>query len=1145
MTGLQAQLWSKATAGVRDSETAALTVPSTSSGMTASTAPSGTALAANTSYFVVFQGRPSGTEITTTGSEAARPRRRPAGGRRGRWPAIALAALLAGPAGSAAADEDLDFLVHGVSEIARPGVPGALCVYGPDAFPVVAGVVAGGAEAPVVAAGGWQDGRVVAFGHDGYFDGATLDVADTGRFVANAVRWTGRTSHPRVGVVGRSALLARLVEAGLDAVEATLTPESLAGIDVVAVVMWNQTEPEIGALSSFLRAGGGLVTASTGWGWAQLHPDRDLSLDYAGNRLFRRPGIGWLYDSAAGTSAQGYIVDGPPHSLTHAVAAIDALEARRDGGRALDAQERRQAVATLDHVLQCLPPDDLRVLPRLRALMDEGDGAGRWPSTESPVGRDDVTSRLAAALYVRDHGRTPAESVRAHPAAADFPGAVPPAAARIGRRVAVDTAVPRWHSTGLYAAPGELVTVTVPDAAARSGGLHIRVGAHTDAIWDHAEWRRMPEISRRFAVSRSRMHVANAFGGLIYVEVEPHLDLGTLQVEIQGAVAAPLFVDGETDPVEWREEVRHAPAPWAEIAGRNIVLTTEAGVVRQLDDPSAVAEVWDRVLDLDAELAGWPVPRPHPERFVVDRQLTEGYMHAGYPMMAHLDQKARLVDAVHLRTCRYEPTQSNWGFFHEAGHLHQSSHWTFDGTSEVTVNLFTLYVHEFLCGIPVAENWRGSEEFRTRQMLRHDFDRPDFERWKRDPFLALAMYEQMQQAFGWDAFREVFAEYLRTPTEELPHNDDGEKRDQWLMRFSRTVGHNLGPFFQAWGVPTSLAARDAVAELPVWLPAESQPAHRAVRLGDLGADGRGDVLLRHLDGRWFLYPMAGGRHVAAERGAVDLPGDRAWRFVGVGDFDGAGGDEVLLRHSDGHWRLHAMAGRERLGDATEPRLPRSGQYWPAAVGDFNGDGTDDVLLRHDRGHWRLCPMKGGGLDAAGCLGARIADSLEYGFEGVGDFDGDGNADVLLRTRPWADSAEASPPGRPPGSWLYHPMAGHRSAAPRVWTDLPHEPTWRLAAVGDFDGDGADDALLRHQGSGAWRYYRSADAGAGASGIALLTRNRAYGVSSVGDLDGDGRDDLLLRRNDGAWYHYAMDGHRVRTRGGANLTRNMAWRVPRR
>ena len=107
-------------------------------------------------------------------------------------------------------------------------------------------------------------------------------------------------------------------------------------------------------------------------------------------------------------------------------------------------------------------------------------------------------------------------------------------------------------------------------------------------------------------------------------------------------------------------------------------------------------------------------------------------------------------------------------------------------------------------------------------MSRYDFDNPDFEQWKREPFLALVMYEQLQQAFGWDAFRQVFATYRSLPEAERTKSDD-EKRNQWMVRFSRQVGRNLGPFFEAWGVPTSQEARDSIADLPVWLPPDFPP----------------------------------------------------------------------------------------------------------------------------------------------------------------------------------------------------------------------------------------------------------------------------------------------------------------------------------
>jgi hypothetical protein len=39
-----------------------------------------------------------------------------------------------------------------------------------------------------------------------------------------------------------------------------------------------------------------------------------------------------------------------------------------------------------------------------------------------------------------------------------------------------------------------------------------------------------------------------------------------------------------------------------------------------------------------------------------------------------------------------------------------------------------------------------------------------------------------------------------------------------MVRFSKAVGKDLGPFFQAWGVPTTEKARQEIASLPDWMP---------------------------------------------------------------------------------------------------------------------------------------------------------------------------------------------------------------------------------------------------------------------------------------------------------------------------------------
>jgi hypothetical protein len=38
-----------------------------------------------------------------------------------------------------------------------------------------------------------------------------------------------------------------------------------------------------------------------------------------------------------------------------------------------------------------------------------------------------------------------------------------------------------------------------------------------------------------------------------------------------------------------------------------------------------------------------------------------------------------------------------------------------------------------------------------------------------------------------------------------------------MVRFSRTANRNLGPFLQAWGVPTSETARKSISDLPAWM----------------------------------------------------------------------------------------------------------------------------------------------------------------------------------------------------------------------------------------------------------------------------------------------------------------------------------------
>lgn len=222
----------------------------------------------------------------------------------------------------------------------------------------------------------------------------------------------------------------------------------------------------------------------------------------------------------------------------------------------------------------------------------------------------------------------------------------------------------------------------------------------------------------------------------------------------------------------------------------------------------------------------------------------------------------------------------------------------------------------------------------------------------------------------------------------------------------------------------------------------------------------------------------------------------------LGDFDGDGRADVLLRHVDGSWRYH---GSPLSGLRGQPvRLTRKEEWYWTGVGDFNGDGSDDVLMRRTDGVWVYYPMTGSRVLAEERGWANLTRNLDWRVAGVGDFNRDGSDDVLMR--------------RTDGAWVYYPMDGRRVMADGSgWTNLPRETTWRMAGVGDFDGDGEDDVLLRHAGAGKWRWYAmSGRRVVGHHEVPGLPEALAWRFLAVGDFDHDKHAEVLLRHADGRW-----------------------------
>ena len=387
-----------------------------------------------------------------------------------------------------------------------------------------------------------------------------------------------------------------------------------------------------------------------------------------------------------------------------------------------------------------------------------------------------------------------------------FPGKPESGAVRVTKTVDVNPAVPDWASTGLYAPPGETITVTVPEAALKSGKYSIRIGCHKDLLWHKDEWLRYPEISFTAPLNKQTVSVNSAFGGLIYIVVPYGASAQTspIQFEISGAIEAPLYVLGKTTKEEWAE-MKKLGAPWGELATDKIVVSVPREQILSVDNPEKVMRWWNSVLDTDADLACVPKERKRPERITADVQISLGYMHSGYPVMTPME----VVDG--LVSCHGD----NWGYFHELGHNHQNRDWVFTGSVEVSVNWFTLYCFETLLKTPQDVPGGRMNPQRCKSLYESYARRgKNWDDWKRDPFLGLVLFIELKQRYGWDAFKQTIAQYHNLSSSQRPRSDQ-EKLDQLFVRFSKVVNENTLPILvDRWNVPLSEEAKKTISQLP-------------------------------------------------------------------------------------------------------------------------------------------------------------------------------------------------------------------------------------------------------------------------------------------------------------------------------------------
>ena len=710
---------------------------------------------------------------------------------------------------------DQSDLARGMGQTSWGGWPSPILPIGEWAFPV--GFAEGGSESsiPVISASHVGKGKMLGYGHEGWVDG---EGETETKFSLRAVEW----------VCGDNAVVGLAYGAGFDdftdelegeghTVISSVTPDDLSGLDCLLDEFWNgHDDIDNQKISQFILGGGGLIMGGHAWYWS--YSNTDVSHNYPGNKIAKTTGLfvsdGWGYNQVE--------IEESPHHLSRPRAAIDAILEDRTGGEPLQLEDAAIADSTLSSCTRVVSLDFHSFWGPLRDVVNFTgwtiiEYGNLWEDVGHNMGEDPVADTLLRVEAAITQG-LPADELPAHPGHVEFPGEVPANASRVSRTVTIDgnqSGLPsefgysgaRSHlrvSTGLYAAPGEVVSITIPTGILDSGTF-VLIGAHSDTLWHKEQLHRHPEIVRWWDVDSTIMEVGNAFGGLIYIAIEAGSELGDFDVTISNAIKSPTFFLGQSDPDTWIQQERDELAPWAEIGSDQFILTVPSHEVRNLDDPVSLMDWWGQALSMEHEVYGF-TPWPRVERAVFDAQISAGWMHSGYPFMAHDLSVPDVLDIEHMSQ------EGDWGMFHELGHNHQWMPSTLPGTTETGCNFASVYLMEDLVG--VSGHDAVDPQQRDSRMRAYFDDGSNIANWS--VWVALDTYLIVKEEWTWSVITSSLAVYYSLPPSQVPSTDE-EKFNAWVLHLSNATGYNMAPYHAAWGFPLTDATFDSLEHLPVWV----------------------------------------------------------------------------------------------------------------------------------------------------------------------------------------------------------------------------------------------------------------------------------------------------------------------------------------
>ena len=415
-----------------------------------------------------------------------------------------------------------------------------------------------------------------------------------------------------------------------------------------------------------------------------------------------------------------------------------------------------------------------------------------------------------------------------------------------------------FRPTGLYVAPGEMVTLDF-EASAINQGLIARIGIHRFDLeaGNYTYFSRFPRISNTFAIDQQQIKIANPFGGGLYFEVPDGSSLGKVKVTVAGAVKMPMYstldLEGHSsDLAEFTSDLSLHQVPWFEITSEKFTTTQRINVRNEAANPQGLLDVFGEMFDAISAMTGRPLKRIRSEWLATDAQITVSgtAMAASYPIFGDdwSNDSPEITETTdyswfspwqylnkdffeaNANADRERQLNSAFILWHEWGHLHNQPTLSCQ-EAESNVHMLAAVAYNKVLGadLDTALKYSGFQQYTLDDSALDTMLSPNWQKGRRlclDEWDNEVRYQtrswarlvDLAKMFGWDSVGSIHKAFYDQGVLEGKAVNYGLEDDYFVITASNALSLNLVPVFEFWGVPVTAETKQVLASLTV--PAE-------------------------------------------------------------------------------------------------------------------------------------------------------------------------------------------------------------------------------------------------------------------------------------------------------------------------------------